>query len=295
MDEPQASPRKILSLPDAPAAPADVRTETAVVAEAPDHWPADVRAEFAQATPLWKEFMVARTKGLESGYTKRNQAMAVERKSLDEYRARWRVYAARVSEVRGEPVEIEAVIERLIEFVVAVESSPPQLRPSVILDMAGAAYGLPPVAFAATIEAAQQEAGQAQVAQQEQQRSEAQAEAAVLAFADALDASGKPRHPYFAEVEVEMRDLARVEVDKGLQPDLGDLYSAACRLNPVVSAKVSEAERRQAATQRDADERERISRAKAANGSITGAGGGHDPVGGSVAEILDRAVPDTGW
>ena len=111
-----------------------------------------------------------------------------------------------------------------------------------------------------------------------------------------LDASGQPKHPYFAEVADEMRDLAAVSVSKGVQPELGDLYSKAIRLNPDVSAKVADIDRRQDATQRDADERERISpSAKAASGSISGAGGGGATEGGSVAEILERAVPETGW
>ena len=158
----------------------------------------------------------------------------------------------------------------------------------MILDLAHRTYGLRLDDFAETIRAAlhadatdipadapdRQAAGQAQVAQQEQQRFEAQTQAAVQAFADALDASGQPKHPYFAEVEDEMRDLAAVDVAKGLQPELGDLYSKAIRLNPVVSAKIAETYRRQAMTQRDADDRERVSRAKAASGSISGAGGG---------------------
>ena len=70
MAEPQASPRKILSLHGAPAAPTGAPAGITVAAQAPDHWPADVRAEFAKLTPVWQQFMVDRTKGMESGYTK---------------------------------------------------------------------------------------------------------------------------------------------------------------------------------------------------------------------------------
>ena len=42
-----------------------------------------------------------------------------------------------------------------------------------------------------------------------------------------LDADGQPKHPYFAEVEVEMRDLAYADRAKGLHPSLGDLYIKA--------------------------------------------------------------------
>ena len=311
MAEPQASPKKTLSLPGAPAAPtahapADVRAEIAVEAQAPDHWPADVRAEFAKATPLWQQLMVDRSKGMERGYTKRSRALAAERKASDEYRDRWRSYADRLAEIRGEPVGIEAIealVERLLEFDIAVEAAPPEGRPAVILNVTGAAYGLPVGAFAETIMAALHAgapdlpaAGQAQAAQQEQQRSETQMRAAVQTFAEEKTEAGTLAHPYFAEVEDEMRDLAHLDKAKGLQPSLGDLYSKAIRLNPVVNAKVAETDRRRDSTQRDADERERISRARAASGSISGAGGGsRDPVGGSVAEILDRAVPTTGW
>ena len=176
-----------------------------------------------------------------------------------------------------------------------------------------AAYGLPAVAFIdpilatrqsdptdtpADVMARREAVGQAHVAQQEQQRAEAQTqtEAAVLAFATATDASGQPKHPYFAEVADDMRDLAALDQAKGLQPDLGDLYSAACRLNPDVSAKIADAGRREATTQRDAEERARITKAKAASGSISGAGGGSaPPAPDSVLEILEHVVPDDGW
>ena len=256
-----------------------------------------MRAEFAKATPVWQQFMVARTKGLESGYTKRNQAMAAERKAFDEYRDRLRGYAVRLAEIRGEPVEIEALVERLLEFAIAVEAAPPEQRPAVILDMAGRAYGLPPVAFAATIMEARQASTPApETDAPDRQAAEQAINEEIVAFADALDASGQPQHPYFAEVTDDMRDLAHLDQAKGLQPSLGELYSKAIRLNPVVSAKVAESERRQDATQRDVDERDRIARAKAASGSISGAGGGsRDPVGGTIAEIVDRATPETGW
>ncbi len=288
--EPRAkslAPRKTAPQPKAPAPPT----------QAPDHWPADVRAEFAKATPVWQQFMVARTKGLESGYTKRNQRMAAERKAFDEYRDRWRGYAVRLAEIRGEPVEIEALVERLLEFEIAVEAAPPEQRPAVIMNLAGTAYGLPAVAFAATIMATRQaDAPDLPADAPDRQAAEQAINEDIAAFADALDASGQPQHPYFAEVTNDMRDLAHVDKAKGLQPSLGDLYSKAIRLNPVVSAKVAEAERRQATTQRDVDERERIAKAKAANGSISGAGGGsRDPVGGSIAEIVERATPETGW
>ena len=295
------APKKTLSL-KAPAAttaqvPAVVPAVPAEIAhKAPVHWPADVRAEFAKATPLWQQFMVDRMKGLESGYTKRSQELAVERKAVDESQDRWRSHAVRLAEIRGAPVEIEALIENLLEFEIAVEAAPPEQRPAMILNMAGAAYGLPVGAFAATIMAAQQAGTTAPEADAtEQQAAEQAINDDIAAFAGATDASGQPLHPHFAEVENEMRDLAHVDRAKGLQPDLGDLYSRATRLNPVVSARIAESERRQAMTQREAEDRQRVAKAKAASGSISGAGGAGTRAGGSIAEILDREVPDTGW
>ena len=289
------APKKTLSL-KAPAAttaqvPAVVPAE--IAHKAPVHWPADVRAEFAKATPLWQQFMVDRMKGLESGYTKRSQELADERKAFDESLDRWRSHAVRLAEIRGAPVEIDALIENLLEFAIAVEATPPDQRPALILSMAGSAYGLPVAAFVETIMQAGTAARQADAPAR--QAAEQAISDDIVAFAGAIDADGQLLRPHFAEVENEMRDLAHVDRGKGLQPDLGDLYSRATRLNPVVSARIAESERRQAVTQRDADERERIAKAKAANGSISGAGGGSTPTGGSVAEILDRVVPDTGW
>ena len=199
--------------------------------------------------------------------------------------------------IRGEPVEIEKIVERLLVFAVAVEAAPPIQRPAVILNHAIAAYSLTGEAFVETIMAARHaDATNIPADAPDRQAAEQAINEDIVAFADALDASGQPKHPYFAEVADEMRDLAAVDVSKGLQPSLDDLYSAACRLNPVVSAKVAETARREATAQRDEDERGRIARARAASGSISGAGGGsRDPVGGTIAEIVERATPETGW
>ena len=314
MDEPKAiptdgpksahksrSPRKTLSLPEAPAALFSRAPQPAVVAQPPDHWPAEVRAEFADKTPLWRQYMVDRYKVMERGYTERSRALAAERKAFDGARDRLRSFAGRLAEIRGEPVQIESLVENLLEFVIAVEAAPPEARPAVILNYARTVYGLPVGAFDETIRAAMHamhaDAADIPADAPDRQAAEQAINEDIVAFADALDASGLPRHPYFAEVQDEMRDLAAVDVSKGLQPSIGDLYSAATRLNPVVSARIIRGRAPPGhATQRDVDERERIAKAKAANGSISGAGGGSsDPVGGSVAEILERAVPETGW
>ena len=241
--------------------------------------------------------MLDRSNGLATASIKRNQRMAAEKKAFDEYRDRWLRYADRLAEIRGEPVEIDALVERLLEFEIAVEAADPEQRPAVILNYAGTTYGLPVVAFAATIMPPRQaDATDIPADAPDRQAAEQAINEDIAAFADALDASGQPKHPYFAEVANEMRDLAHLDKAKGLQPSLGDLYSRATRLNLDVSAKIGEIERRQATTQRDADERERIAKARAASGSISGAGGGGvAPAGGTIAEIVARAVPDTGW
>ena len=256
-----------------------------------------MRAEFADKTPLWQNFMLVGTKGLESGYTKRNQALAEEKRAFDESRDRWRGLANRLAEIRGAPVAIEALVEGLLGFVIAVEAAQPEARPAVILNFARTVYGLPIGLFYETIMAAQQvDAPDIPADAPDRQAAEQAISEDIAAFATATDASGQPKHPYFEDVQDEMRDLAHVDRAKGVQPEIGDLYSKAIRLNPVVSAKVSETDRRQATTQRDADERVRIAKAKAANGSISGGGGGsHDPEGGTIAEIVDRATPTAGW
>ena len=271
-----------------------MRAEIAVEAQTPDHWPADVRAEFAKATPLWQQFMVARMNGMVRGYTKRSMALAAERRDVDEYRNRLRGYADRLAKIRGERVEIKPLVEGLLEFLIAVEGAPPQQRPAVILDFAGRVYGLTGEAFAETIMAARQ--ADAPDRQAAEQAAEQAINEEIVAFAGAVDAGGQPLRPYFDEVTDQMRDLAAIDKARGLQPSLGELYSKAIRLNPDVNAKINEAERRRVATQRDLDDRERIAKARAANSSISGAGGGSaNPAGGSVAEIVDRLTPEAGW
>ena len=120
----------------------------------------------------------------------------------------------------------------------------------------------------------QMQAGQAQAAQQEQQRSEAQMRAAVQTFAEAKTEAGTLAHPYFAEVEDDMARLAQAGLVAGAKPELDDLYGKAIWANPDVREKLLAAQQREAAAKRDTDERGRIQKAKAANGSISGAGGG---------------------
>ena len=68
--------------------------------------------------------MLERSNGLATASIKRDQLMALERKAFEEYRDRLRPYADRLAEIRGEPVEIDPLVERLLEFEIAVEAAP---------------------------------------------------------------------------------------------------------------------------------------------------------------------------
>ena len=68
--------------------------------------------------------------------------------------------------------------------------------------------------------------------------------------------------------------LAHAEVAAGGKPEIEKIYGNAIWMNPDVRVKLRAAEQREYAAKRDADERGRIQKAKAANGSISGAGGG---------------------
>ena len=57
-------------------------------------------------------------------------------------------------------------------------------------------------------------------------------------FKSEMDIHGKPKHPYFDELESDMAQLAQVDIASGKAPDLSELYEKAMWSNSTVRSKL---------------------------------------------------------
>ena len=96
---------------------------------------------------------------------------------------------------------------------------------------------------------------------QRQQQDSAAAAERIRTFAEAKDDKGRPLHPFFAEVEGKMVELATLERSQGRQPDLEQLYSNACFATPHIRQQIVDHQTRQQALAQQADMKRRVQQA----------------------------------
>lgn len=125
--------------------------------------------------------------------------------------------------------------------------------------------------------------GQRQTLEQQQQGAAAQAE--LVAFANAKDENGQLKHPFFGDVLDDMKMLADVAAQNGMQVNLDDLYDQAIHMNPTVRAKVLAANNQAA-----------VNKARRTGASISSSGTGNerqvqpDSIEDSVAAAWEAAA-----
>jgi hypothetical protein len=110
-------------------------------------------------------------------------------------------------------------------------------------------------------------------------------------FKSEADEQGNLVHPYAAEVETEMLDLAYVAQARGQEvPSLGELYQRAVRANPSTYQALRLAEQQSAARQQQEEVRAKAAAAKRAASSVTGAPGPGGLPDGSSARTLREEI-----
>lgn len=100
---------------------------------------------------------------------------------------------------------------------------------------------------------------------------EAQAQAALDAFANKRDDKGQLLHPYFEEVKGLMNTLAAEEKAAGRQTTIEDVYHQACRASPTVWPKIQSAERSAGLRERQKAAADKVRAASSVSSSPSGA------------------------
>ena len=168
-------------------------------------------------------------------------------------------WSAHTAQFGASPAQAD---EHLLNVDLGLRNANPQQRAAMIASLV-TEYGIDPTdpafmeAAARVVEGkSQHQAGHdsamAEVDMAHHQQRQAQVQQTIAEFADAKDESGNLLRPDFAQHETKMAELANTDIAAGKKPTIDDLYHRASG-------------------------RERVARAKAANGSITGAGGGSTP------------------
>ena len=229
---------------------------------------------FAKQTPEAQTWLLDRSRAMEAAHTQRSQEVAPMREAITE----WTPYLNSLG------ITAPQAVNAMLGAEYKLRTGTPEQKQQMLAKMAND-YGIPmgeppedapqvdPNYLALQGEIRDLRAGLNNSAQAQHGVRVHEATGAVQAFAEAKNADGSFVHPHFGEVEADMTRLAQADVAAGVQPNIDQLYERACWSNAAVRGQLISAQQTAAETQRLATEKERIAKAKAANGSVAGAGG----------------------
>ena len=327
------------SEPAQAAEPTEPQAEKPPAVEAPATWKAADKEMFGKLPPDAQEFVVRRYKEMEADYTHKTQQRAAFIRDYDPVRQMFEPHQQAMRERGMSPA---GLIKGWFDAETALMNpqSAPQMvaqimrgynvDPATVLQHFGyrpaqqAAQndGTPPEPAAPnghiTLPPEIQQALQSVVqrvdtfeqrqraAQEAQMRDAAtRVQSEIQKFASAIGPDGQPLHPYFADVEDTMADLAEIARKKGGDiPALAELYEQAVYAHPVVRSRyladqsaAQEAQRKAQERQSAEQARARAAKAQRAAAPVTGAPGtghgDHRAVGDlSLREQLSRAAAD---
>ena len=276
--------------------------------EAPTHWPADHRAEFAKLTPQLQKFYMDRHNGMEAGNTRKSQEFAPFRQLQE----RWAPH------LQANNVQLPQVADTAMQFDYAMRSAVNNDQKMDVLFELGKRYGVDfsgggqqqfddkndQFGVARQVQQMQQPLqqqmhqitqtlsrlaeGQTSFQQTTQQQNLARANQMLVEFRDRKDAKGQLEHPYFADVEQDMKMLGQAMTASGQQLNLDELYKQACWMNPAVRTKMQQRVK-PGASQTAAQGA--YSGAAGAGGGLTGSGGTGPAQAQSTQEILEELWP----
>lgn len=113
----------------------------------------------------------------------------------------------------------------------------------------------------------------------------------IKAFSEAKTEAGVPAHPFYDDVAPTMVELAQLDVAKGLQPDLKDLYDRACWATPKVREQILEAKKRQETAASKLDTKRRVNKAQKASLSLPANSSAREEKPMTLREMLEAEVP----
>jgi len=262
---------------------------------APDHWSQEDRDMFAALSEIpggkgkeVQEFLMRRHKEMEADYTKKTMAISDERKEFEAYRPIQEQFK------QAGIVNPAETIQGWMNIAVNLHQDPlgtlQYLARQHGVDLTGQEGENQPngEVFALQNQIRQL---QQQITQRDQQQQSAQLseiEQKIQAFASETGEDGKPKHPYFEQVEAEMAVLANGYRASGQPvPELSELYERAIRANPQVFAQQQQAERAQAELRKKAEAIAKAKRAKRDGKSIQSGGSANFSESADDASLRD--------
>lgn len=182
--------------------------------EAPDHWPDKDKEVFRAVDKNAKAFLLRRHKEMEAGYTKKQQALAEEKKIADNFRKAIEPHAAYLKQLNIDPID---AFNKLVSTEMRLRMANPQERGALINGLArqyGAQFD--PNAPVAQIDPKTQlildelNRQKALIDSMQNEKKEAQNQSnlqKITSFSDTKDKDGKPKYPHFEAVRVQMGKL----------------------------------------------------------------------------------------
>ena len=230
-------------------------------ADLPGDWSEGQRRDYRNMPSSAQNYLTGATRHLEDKYA--------PHEGLNK---RWEGHAARFG---ASPIQ---AAEHLLNVDLGLRNANPEQRAAMIASLV-TEYGVDPTDPAFTEVAgrvvegkSQHQAGRdaviAEFDMAHHQQQESQVRQDIYDFAGARDESGNLLRPDFSQHEQKMATLALADVSAGKKPTVDDLYQRASG-------------------------RDRVAKAKAANGSISGSGGGTGGVGprdDSIKSLLSYAM-----
>lgn len=257
--------------------------------EPPTGWSAEDREEFRGATRKQQEFLLRTYRGMESAHTKRSQEVAPFRRVVQEfepYLQRLGTTADRYFRALGDFEHTmrtgtnEERIDALFRFAQRYNvdftngNGDGRRRRSPQDDPFGVDAQVDEHVRPLRRENSDLRRRLDDREEREMQRQAEEAATAVREFESAKGEDGKPLHPYFQEVRIEMAEEAQALLDRGITPDLSKLYERATWANPDVRAKILKDQEHAARAKVNGDRIQAQKDARATGGLAGGGGGG---------------------
>jgi len=269
---------------------------------APQHWKAEDRAIYDKiADPEAKRLALEMSKRMEAAHTRRTAELGDVAK-----------IGAVFEPLRGEMQASGHTAESLTRFLVG-ELQGMRTNPAAKIKELAQAYNVDLAQLAGSPPSAPPGAGDAEshqpspaalppevagtiktleskldaIERQSQQQRVSETRSAIDQFASETTGAGDKAHPYLDEVLADMMDLARLELSKGRQPALKELYDRAVWINPSTREKLQAAT---GAASQAAVERERQEKAAASTRAAVSVRGAP---GATAAAMPERSLRET--
>lgn len=224
---------------------------------------------FAKQTLEAQKWLLDRSNAMEAAHTQRSQEIAPWRDTVQ----RWSPYLSSIG------MTPEHAINTLLATERALRTGSDHERVALLRKFVNdygikmPAEGETPTSFdprvdALTRQMQEMQAGSHQQMQAAQQARVEQTTREVETFRNERGQDGKLSHPYFGEVEAEMRKLAQADINAGVQPEIKSLYDRACWSTPAVRDRLILAQTQEA----QAKQAEEARKKREAGASISGAG-----------------------